>query len=211
MLASALAAVLAAGVMGCGGDGSGSGSDQSQRAFFESMVAHHQSAVQMARVARRRAEHRQLKELATQIVSAQTDEIEQMRRIYRRLFGEALLPNADAHEQLGLSPGEAGMMHGDDAAATLRRKEPFDRGFIDAMIPHHQGAIRMARTIMVQGGEPAVVRLARAIVRAQAQEIREMNRWRAAWYGAPSPAGGVPGQPATGSTVGEHEAHSDPG
>jgi uncharacterized protein (DUF305 family) len=206
-LAAALALVLGAGVGACGEDQSSRASDQSQRVFLEAMVPHHQSAVEMARVARRRAEHPEVAELAKAIVSAQMREIGQMRRLHQRLFGEPLLENADAHAQLGLSPEAAGMMHGDDAVARLRRKEPFDRAFIDAMIPHHQGAIRMARTILAQGGDTEIVRLAATVVRAQAQEIREMNQWRADWYGADSPAGGVPEEgPSSGSDA-EHEGH----
>lgn len=171
------------------------------------MVPHHESAVAMAEVARRRAEHPEIRQLAHAIVSAQKREIDQMRRIYRDLFGEPLLPNADAHAQLGLSMEDAGMMHDADAARMLRTEKPFDRAFIDAMIPHHQGAIRMARVVLEQGGDQRVMLLADGIVRAQAQEIREMNGWRADWYGAESPAGGVPKDaPITGSG-GEHQKH----
>ena len=203
-LAVALAVVLGAGLGACGGDRSRAPSDDS-RAFLEAMVAHHESAVDMARVARRRAEHPEIAELANAIVSAQVREIAQMRRIHQGLFGEPLLANADAHAQLGLSPEEAGMMHGEEAVAMLRTETPFDRGFIDAMIPHHQGAVRMARTILAQGGDTEIVQLAGAVVRAQAQEIREMNQWRADWYGAESPAGGVPrGVPTSGADREEH-------
>jgi uncharacterized protein (DUF305 family) len=206
-LAAASALVLGAGVGACGEDQSSRASDQNQRVFLEAMVPHHQSAVKMARVARRRAEHPEVAELAKAIVSAQMKEIGQMRRLHRRLFGEPLLENADAHAQLGLSPEAAGMMHGDDAVATLRRKEPFDRAFIDAMIPHHQGAIRMARTILAQGGDTEIVRLAATVVRAQAQEIREMNQWRADWYGTESPAGGVPEEAPSSGSDAEHDGH----
>jgi uncharacterized protein (DUF305 family) len=34
--------------------------------------------------------------------------------------------------------------------------------------------------------------LAESILGAQAREIENMNAWRERWYGAPSPAGGVP-------------------
>ena len=41
--------------------------------------------------------------------------------------------------------------------------------------------------------DPETRELAKAIVEEQAQEIVEMNAWRRAWFGAASPAGGVPG------------------
>jgi uncharacterized protein (DUF305 family) len=203
----ALAAAIAAGLGGCGGDDSSSSSEQDQSAFLEAMVPHHESAVDMAAVAKRRAEHPEIRELAGAIISAQKREIADMRQIHRDLFGEPLLPNADAHAQLGLSPEQAGMMHGADSVEMLRMEKPFDRAFIDEMIPHHQGAIRMARVILEQGGDERIVRLANGIVRAQAREIRQMNQWRAEWYGSESPAGGVPNEAPMGDSGGEHEEH----
>jgi uncharacterized protein (DUF305 family) len=44
-------------------------------------------------------------------------------------------------------------------------------------------------------------------VSAQSREIREMNRWRRQWYGAPSPAGGVPEEGEAMGSGGEHEGH----
>jgi uncharacterized protein (DUF305 family) len=75
---------------------------------------------------------------------------------------------------------------------SLRHADPFDRMFIDMMIPHHQGAIRMARIELAEGANEESKSLAREIIAAQAAEIEQMNEWRARWYGAPSPAGGVP-------------------
>ena len=74
----------------------------------------------------------------------------------------------------------------------LHGAKPFDRMFIDMMIPHHQGAIQMARAELATGKTRRLRSIARAIVRDQAKEIRTMNAWREQWYGVPSPAGGVP-------------------
>jgi uncharacterized protein (DUF305 family) len=50
----------------------------------------------------------------------------------------------------------------------------------------------MARAELAKGINRRLRRIARDIVRDQAKEIRTLNAWREAWYGAPSPAGGVP-------------------
>lgn len=60
------------------------------------------------------------------------------------------------------------------------------------MIPHHQGAVRMAQAELAKGKNPKLRALARRIITAQDGEIGEMNQWRAQWYGAASPAGGIP-------------------
>ncbi len=75
---------------------------------------------------------------------------------------------------------------------SLGSAKPFDRAFIDMMIPHHQGAVRMAQAELAKGKNPKLRALAHRIVTAQDREIGQMNQWRAKWYGAASPAGGIP-------------------
>jgi uncharacterized protein (DUF305 family) len=172
------------------------------------MVPHHESAIEMARVAKRRAQHPEVTELADAIIAAQSKEITQLKRIHRRLFDDRLLPNPDAHQALGLSPEQAGMAHM-DSTRQLKRARPFDKAFIDEMISHHQGAIRMARAVDKTSDEELGA-LAAAIVAAQSREIMAMNDWRAQWYGAPSPAGGVPaatGDAGSEGSMGEHDGH----
>lgn len=212
LVVTALLAVLAlaAGLSACGdGDNEGSAGSQADRAFLEAMVPHHESAISMARIARRRADHPQITELANAIVTTQAREIGQLGRIHRRVFGEPLLPNEDAHEALGLSATEAGMGHM-DSTAELKRVTPFDQAFIDEMVAHHQGAIRMAHAVQDKTDDDEIRSLARAIVTTQSNEIEAMNMWRSVWYGASSPAGGVPGKTSgsdQGGSTGEHEGH----
>lgn len=54
-----------------------------------------------------------------------------------------------------------------------------DRDFVAMMIPHHQGAIDMARVELKYGKDPALRKLANAIVSAQEKEIKEMRSWQA--------------------------------
>ncbi len=57
-----------------------------------------------------------------------------------------------------------------------------DERFIDAMVPHHQGAINMAQVAYQETGDSEKKDLALGIVTAQQQEIEQMIDWRKEWY-----------------------------
>jgi uncharacterized protein (DUF305 family) len=184
-----IAAAMALGVSACGQDGSPAGSvdvagNGTDRAFVAEMIPHHRSAVEMAEIAQKRSDRKEIKQLAAGIISTQNAEIEQMQGFDQQL------------EKAGVKPGDLGMakheMGTDMDAAMLHDAKPFDREFIDMMIPHHQGAIRMAYVELEKGESPGLMRLAKAIVDGQSKEIDTMNTWRVDWFGNQSPAGGVP-------------------
>lgn len=175
---------------GCGSDNDaattgGSGTPKEQ-AFLQAMVPHHESAIEMTDVAAKRAEAPEIKRIADGIANTQAPEIEQMRRIHERLFASPLVPVEAAHEELGLSPEEAGMEHADSAAA-LESVDPFDRAFVDEMVPHHEGAIEMANAVLAETQDAELRELAEGIVATQEREIEEMNAFRTAEYGGPAP------------------------
>jgi uncharacterized protein (DUF305 family) len=172
--------------------------NRTDRAFVREMVPHHQMAVDMAEMARMDGEHAKIRRLARRVIDAQTGEIRTLEKIARRLgvTPEAMPTDGEMSDQmmrdmetLGVDMDESGMtmdMH------DLHGAKPFDRLFIDMMIAHHRGAIRMARAERTDGRDARLRRIARAIIADQAKEIRQMNAWRKAWYGRTSPSGGVP-------------------
>jgi len=119
--ALALAALTLSACGGNDGDAGGGGS-AADRAFLEAMIPHHESAIEMAKIAKRRADHPQVAELADAIVTTQSKEIRQIERIHQRLFDEQIMPNPDAHEGFGLSAAEAGMAHMDSTANSSVRR-----------------------------------------------------------------------------------------
>ena len=62
---------------------------------------------------------------------------------------------------------------------------PFDRAFIDAMVPHHESAIAMAQEAKQAGlSQKDLVKIADDIIATQQDEIDQMLEWREEWFGA---------------------------
>lgn len=147
-------------------------------AFIDGMIVHHQSAIDMAELALDQAEHEEIRELAEQIIAAQQAEIERMREWRSEWFGDV--------PETGGMPGmehAAGMDMTAEDLEELRHADPFDRAFIDMMIPHHESAVMMAEGLRTMTERPELLQLIEDIVRTQQQEIDQMKEWRHEWYG----------------------------
>jgi uncharacterized protein (DUF305 family) len=110
------------------------------------------------------------------------------------LAEEAGLPEVcTSHSAHGAAPAmqhgtatdaaHADLMKGMDAMnadmAQGMMAEDIDVAFVCGMIPHHQGAIDMAKAELAHGDDPWVKEMAQKVIGAQTQEIAEMKAWLA--------------------------------
>ena len=70
-----------------------------------------------------------------------------------------------------------------------------DKHFIEQMIPHHEGAIAMAKLALIKSKRPEIKTLATAIIEGQTKEITDMTGWYKDWFGndVPKVSGGMMG------------------
>ncbi|KRB26067.1 MULTISPECIES: DUF305 domain-containing protein [Mesorhizobium] len=69
-------------------------------------------------------------------------------------------------------------MHADMMASRYTGNADVD--FVRGMIPHHQGAIDMAKVELANGKDPEIRKLAEGVIAAQEAEIKQMQDWLAA-------------------------------
>ncbi|MCF2146296.1 DUF305 domain-containing protein [Desmonostoc muscorum LEGE 12446] len=152
--------------------------------FIDAMTPHHQGALEMAKEAQQKSKRPEIKKLADNIIKSQNQEITQMKQWRQAWYPSAGNKPMAYHSQMGhmmeMSPEQiqAMMMSQDLGAADAE----FDLRFINAMIPHHEGAVKMAQDALNKSKRPEIKQLAQEIIKAQDTEIKQMQQWRKSWY-----------------------------
>lgn len=145
--------------------------------FIDSMIEHHQGAIDMAHQVLAESDHPELRVLAEEIIAAQAGEIEEM-----TAWRQAWYPDLPSTSGMDMGMG--------DMEISADESKPFDQRFLEAMISHHQGAIDMAKMAQEMAEHDEIKTLAAAVIAAQEAEIEQMRAWLAEWFGestAPSP------------------------
>lgn len=153
------------------------------RHFIEQMIPHHQDAITMAEIALKKAQHQEIKTLASNIEKTQSEEITKMKNWYKDWYGTNVLEdNDDLTPRTGMMGQMRGGMMGNNTDVTaLENTSNFDKAFIEEMIAHHQMAVMMANMLLRGTARPEMKQLAQNIITAQTKEINEMRKWYQEW------------------------------
>ena len=155
----------------------GSGITVADVEFMQGMIAHHAQAVWMSRLAYGRTDvNTQVLKLAKMIDQSQIPEIVIMQNWLRR-YGQ-FVPDTSSWHHMQM----AGMLSEEQATALNAAKgADFDRKFLEYMIQHHSGAIKMVADLLASPGagqEVDISVFAPDVVTVQTAEIGLMLKLR---------------------------------
>ena len=142
--------------------------------FMQGMIAHHAQAIVMSRMAEAHGANPQVLKLSTKIDQSQVPEILIMQKWLRRYNQNA--PDTSSWHTMRM----AGMLTDAQLAQLDASKGvEFDRAFLQMMIQHHAGALKMVDDLFASplaGQEVDVNVFANDVVTAQTGEIGIMQR-----------------------------------
>ena len=144
--------------------------------FLDTMSAHHQSAIDMAKMVDGKSNNAELKAFGAKIIADQNKEIAQMKNWREKWF--AGKPSAMNAEIPGMMDSMRGM--------NMKKMEApggkiLDLRFLGMMTQHHQGAITMSKEALDKAEHAEIKTLANQIIKAQEAEIKQMQDWKTAW------------------------------
>lgn len=141
--------------------------------FIMEMIPHHEEAVETSRYVLARTNDPELMGFLQGIITAQTREIDQMKRWHQEWFGTEYT-----------NDGRYRAMMPDLTKLTDSQLVPV---YLHGMIMHHMGAVDMARAIAVITQRDELKSFSFEIIQVQTQEIETMLGWLTGFAGGPMP------------------------
>lgn len=143
-------------------------------AFAQGMLGHHIGAVDMAKTELKYGKDAEMRKLAQEIIDAQESEIATMKS-WLASHTDAASPTPDTEDMQKDYANGMDDMHG-EMMAGIADPVP-DMAFARGMLPHHEGAVDMAKVQLKYGKDAKMRQLAQEIIDAQEPEIEQMENW----------------------------------
>lgn len=155
----------------------GMGYNDPDTAFAKGMLGHHRGAVDMAKIELKYGTDETMRKLAQDIIDSQQLEIDILNKwLASHPDAPKPKPNTEAMQEAyakGMNTMHSDMM--------LGIAEPVaDMAFARGMLPHHIGAVDIAKVQLQYGTDEEMRKLAQDIIDAQQPEIELMQSWIAA-------------------------------
>lgn len=100
-------------------------------------------------------------------------------------FTSAIFPNRNG--SFGMMGWRTNPASNQGANGNTQMANNIDRHFIEQMIPHHDGAVAMAKLALEKSKRTEIKTLATAIIESQTKEIQDMGVWYKDWFGKDVP------------------------
>jgi uncharacterized protein (DUF305 family) len=147
--------------------------------FIDTMIHHHEGAIEMSELALKNSQNAELKTFAQGIIDAQQSENGEMKDWREKWFaGKAPAKNM---QMPGMADSMKPMAGDGMKKLSAATGKDFDLMFLSMMIEHHQGALTMAKDAQAKAEHAEIKTLAARVIKAQEAEIKKMTGWQKQW------------------------------
>ena len=154
----------------------GMGYNDPDTAFAKGMLGHHRGAVDMAKIQLKYGNDEVMRQLAQEIIDNQQTEIDILNK-WLASHPDTAKPKPNTEVMQQAYARSMDVLHGD---MVLGIADPVpDVAFARGMLPHHMGAVDMAKIQLKYGTNEEMRQLAQEIIDAQQPEITLMQNWLA--------------------------------
>lgn len=141
--------------------------------FANTMIIHHQTAIDMSEVEIAKGSDAQIKAMAKNIITAQAAEIAQLRALIKNYkMPEVDMKTSEKHDELTKT-----MKTSMAAMNNMKMTGNADKDFVMMMMPHHESAVTMAKDELKHGKHSGLKKMAKKMIEDQNKEIDEFKSW----------------------------------
>lgn len=152
--------------------GSSQGNTMGDREFLGDLIAHHEGSIAMAKAARVNSNRPEIIKFSDDVIAMETSNVEQAYIWRRDWYSDT------NHIYLDQTDKKISMLR--DLGV---KDDKFDLRFLDAMIAHHEGAIKMLGEILVPTTKKEIHEMATGGIIGLSKDVEIMKNWRSEWYG----------------------------